>query len=107
MPKLDIVGAWASWYKAAIVSSLPFDLGTLICAKAVPAKKVWFAYSQVPIAMNHLVINGYKMTQNTACLRPGNKGYCGIVAGTIGNSMTYGMVSDKDSNFRELLELIE
>jgi hypothetical protein len=60
----------------------------------------------MPIAMNDLVVNGYKMTGYTSILRPGNKGACGIVAGTIGNTMTYGMVGDKESNFRELLDII-
>ena len=107
VPKLDIVGAYGSYYKAAILTSLPFDLGKLLLAKAKPAKNIWFAYSSMPIAMNYLVVNGVKMTRYTSILRPGNKGGCGIVAGTIGNSMTYGMVADKSSNYRELLDIIE
>lgn len=40
-------------------------------------------------------------------IRPGNKGTCGIVASTIGNSMSYAMVGDKESNYRELLSILE
>ena len=49
-------------------------------------KGAWFSYSSMPIAMNHLKINGYKMIQYTSILRPGYKGSCGLVAGTVGTN---------------------
>ena len=107
VPKPDFVGAYGMYYRAAILTNLPFGYGAWLLAKARPAKNVWFAYSSVPIAMNHLVVNGSKMTASTSILRPGAKGSCSICAGTVGNSMTYAMVADKDKNYRELLEIIE
>ena len=95
-PKPDIFAAFGSFYKAMLLTSLPFDLGRFLLEKTRPTKPAWFAYSQIPIAMNHLVVNGSKMTSYTGMLRPGNKGHCGICAGTIGNVMQYGMVSDKE-----------
>lgn len=63
VPKPDIVGAYGSYYKAAITTSLPFDLGRYLLAKAKPMENIWFSYSSMPISMNQLIINGYKMTK--------------------------------------------
>ena len=60
----------------------------------------------MPIAMNHLKINGYRMEQYTSILRPGYKGSCGLVAGSVGANMQFGMVADPDMNPDELLKLI-
>ena len=61
----------------------------------------------MPIAMNHLKINGYKMEQYTSILRPGYKGSCGLVAGTVGTNCQFGMLADPGIQPEELLKLIE
>ena len=46
---------------AYFMTSLPFGLGREILAKQDVKGGAWFSYSSMPIAMNHLKINGYKM----------------------------------------------
>ena len=104
----DITQAKARYYLAMLITSLPYGLGKdILQHQNIPEEeKAWFSYSSMPIAMNHLKICGYKIIQYTSILRPGFKGSCGVVAGSVGANCQFGMVADPSLQPEELLQLI-